>query len=47
MKDRAMNNDYIDDDFIIPDDWKPNDKMIKVIGVGGCGCNAVFIMSYC
>jgi cell division protein FtsZ len=44
MKDRAMNNDYIDDDFITPDDWKPNDKMIKVIGVGGCGCNAVTYM---
>lgn len=28
----------------IPDDWKPSNSMIKVIGVGGGGCNAVTYM---
>ncbi len=33
--------DYKD---IIPGDWKPEASMIKVIGVGGGGCNAVTYM---
>lgn len=32
------------DDFVTPDDWMANDSMIKVIGVGGGGCNAVSYM---
>lgn len=29
---------------ILPTDWKPENSMIKVIGVGGGGCNAVTYM---
>ena len=29
---------------IIPNDWTPEQSMIKVIGVGGGGCNAVTYM---
>lgn len=36
-----MNLDNID---ITPTDWVPNDSIIKVIGVGGGGCNAVNYM---
>jgi len=31
-------------DMIIPSDWNPDDSIIKVIGVGGGGCNAVTYM---
>lgn len=31
-------------DMIAPTDWAPIDSMIKVIGVGGAGCNAVNYM---
>ena len=37
-------NDYIDNINIIPDDWIPENSIIKVIGVGGGGCNAVNYM---
>lgn len=36
-------SDYIDND-IFPADWEPQDTNIKVIGVGGGGCNAVTYM---
>ena len=26
---------------VLPDGWSPENAMIKVIGVGGGGCNAV------
>ena len=32
------------EDFKTPDDWAPKDSIIKVIGVGGGGCNAVSYM---
>ena len=32
------------DTQIVPSDWTPEDQMIKVIGVGGGGCNAVTYM---
>ena len=32
------------DNLITPDDWVPVDSIIKVIGVGGGGCNAVAYM---
>ena len=32
------------DDFTTPDNWMKSDNMIKVIGVGGGGCNAVNYM---
>jgi cell division protein FtsZ len=32
------------DNQILPTDWTPEDQMIKVIGVGGGGCNAVTYM---
>ena len=32
------------DNLITPDDWVPVDSIIKVIGVGGGGCNAVDYM---
>lgn len=31
-------------DFTVPADWTNNDEMIKVVGVGGGGCNAVSYM---
>ena len=31
----------IEKDFVLPDDWNPENALIKVIGVGGGGCNAV------
>ena len=36
--------DMIDEGMIVPTDWKTVDTMIKVIGVGGGGCNAVTYM---
>ena len=37
--------DYIDiDNIVTPTDWIPDVSPIKVIGVGGCGCNAVTYM---
>lgn len=33
-----------DNDMIIPSDWNPGNSIIKVIGVGGGGCNAVTYM---
>lgn len=33
-----------DTDMIIPSDWTPDNSIIKVIGVGGGGCNAVTYM---
>lgn len=37
----SYDNDNID---IMPDDWTPENSIIKVIGVGGGGCNAVNYM---
>ena len=34
----------IEKDFVLPDDWNPENALIKVIGVGGGGCNAVTYM---
>lgn len=31
-------------DFIVPNEWTPISSMIKVVGVGGGGCNAVSYM---
>ena len=39
-----MEKQNICNDMLIPDDWAPEDSMIKVIGVGGGGCNAVTYM---
>ena len=36
--------DMNDTDMIIPTDWTPDNSIIKVIGVGGGGCNAVTYM---
>lgn len=36
--------DIIDNLDIRPDNWTPAESMIKVIGVGGGGCNAVNYM---
>lgn len=37
--------DYINtDNMVIPTDWTPENSMIKVLGVGGGGCNAVTYM---
>ena len=35
--------DFMEKDMI-PETWRPDDSMIKVIGVGGGGCNAVTYM---
>jgi len=32
-------------DLVAPDDWTPINSMIKVVGVGGGGCNAVSYMN--
>ena len=37
-------NDYIDNLEITPPDWETSSSIIKVIGVGGGGCNAVSYM---
>ncbi len=38
-------NDFIDGGLdVVPSDWKPRTSTIKVIGVGGGGCNAVDYM---
>ena len=34
----------IDIEATVPTDWKRSDQIIKVIGVGGGGCNAVSYM---
>ena len=34
----------IENDMILPKDWDPENSIIKVIGVGGGGCNAVTYM---
>ena len=34
----------LEKDFILPDSWSPENALIKVIGVGGGGCNAVTYM---
>ena len=34
----------IENDMILPNDWVPENSIIKVIGVGGGGCNAVTYM---
>lgn len=39
-----MSNTYDDMELVTPDDWTPENSMIKVIGVGGGGCNAVAYM---
>ena len=40
-----MFEDYnIDLEMTVPQDWKRSDQLIKVIGVGGGGCNAVSYM---
>lgn len=36
--------DFIDTNDIVPTDWIPENSIIKVIGVGGGGCNAVNYM---
>lgn len=41
---KSVNMDDVLTDFTAPDDWMGNDEMIKVIGVGGAGCNAVSYM---
>lgn len=41
MLDMSYDNDNND---IMPDDWTPENSIIKVIGVGGGGCNAVNYM---
>ena len=33
--------DILDTNDIVPTDWGPENSIIKVIGVGGGGCNAV------
>ena len=38
-----MDNNY-SNDMVTPTDWVPSDSIIKVIGVGGGGCNAVTYM---
>ncbi len=38
------NNDIISTEDIVPTDWIPENSIIKVIGVGGGGCNAVNYM---
>lgn len=38
----TMEDNY--SDIITPDDWVPTDSLIKVVGVGGGGCNAVTYM---
>lgn len=39
-----MENDNIIDSEMVPTDWTPENSMIKVLGVGGGGCNAVTYM---
>ena len=34
----------MEEDLITPQDWKPTVATIKVLGVGGGGCNAVSYM---
>lgn len=36
--------DFIETEDIVPSDWIPENSIIKVIGVGGGGCNAVNYM---
>jgi len=36
--------DFLDTNDIVPTDWIPENSIIKVIGVGGGGCNAVNYM---
>ena len=36
--------DFLDTNDIVPTDWVPENSIIKVIGVGGGGCNAVNYM---
>ena len=36
--------DFIETNDIVPTDWIPENSIIKVIGVGGGGCNAVNYM---
>ena len=38
------NNDILDTIRIVPKDWSTDNSIIKVIGVGGGGCNAVSYM---
>ena len=37
--------DILDTNDIVPTDWVPENSIIKVIGVGGGGCNAVNYIS--
>ena len=39
-----INDDLFDNNVIAPQGWVTNDSIIKVIGVGGGGCNAVTYM---
>ncbi len=44
MAEQMENNDIISTEDIVPTDWIPENSIIKVIGVGGGGCNAVNYM---
>ncbi len=44
MTEFTENNDMLAGGDIVPSDWTPENSIIKVIGVGGGGCNAVNYM---
>ena len=44
MTEYMNNNGMMPDNDIMPSDWIPENSIIKVIGVGGGGCNAVNYM---
>ena len=44
MSEYMDNNGVMPENDIMPTDWIPENSIIKVIGVGGGGCNAVNYM---
>ncbi len=44
MTEYIDNNDMLPGGDVVPTDWTPENSIIKVIGVGGGGCNAVNYM---
>ena len=44
MTEYLENNDLMPEGDVMPSDWIPENSIIKVIGVGGGGCNAVNYM---
>jgi cell division protein FtsZ len=44
MTEYMNSNGMMPDNDIMPSDWIPENSIIKVIGVGGGGCNAVNYM---